>query len=197
MNAPIDFDAPHRDANPWGYEGSWYETRRRQLTLAHLTRQRFSHVLELGCSCGGMTAQLAGRAARVTAVDISQVAIDRARRGWQGVGNIVWVCSDLTRHWPPGRFDAVLLCDIGYYWREQELCDIVQRIADSAQEDAMLLAAHWRHPFPQALQSAQAVHACIRQVLPWLRYSHYADPDLVVDVWRSSPLSIAHEEGLA
>ncbi|QNP49145.1 class I SAM-dependent DNA methyltransferase [Diaphorobacter aerolatus] len=196
VTARPDFDVPHRDADPWGYERSWYEERRRMLTLASLVKPRFSHVLELGCSTGRMTAHLAARAERVTAVDISPVAIDKARARLPDVPHIDWQCADLTQHWPEGRFDAVLLCDIGYYWSEAELRGIVGHVAASAADDAMLLAAHWRHPFEQATISTQTVHACIAGTLPWQRYSRSEDPDLLIEVWRSSPLSIAREEGL-
>ena len=51
------FDAVHgRDEDPWGYAGTWYEQRKRALTLAALPEQSYEAGLEIGCSIGTLNA---------------------------------------------------------------------------------------------------------------------------------------------
>ncbi|MGN6695079.1 MAG: class I SAM-dependent methyltransferase [Aquihabitans sp.] len=66
-------------------------------------------VLDLGCGEGGDALWLAQHGWRVTAVDVSQVALDRAEARAREVGatGITWERHDLTRTFPAGRFDLV------------------------------------------------------------------------------------------
>jgi len=69
--------------------------------------------LDLGAGEGRTALWLAQRGWQVTAVDFSDVALDRGRRRVddQAVpGGVEWVCADLTTYDPPaGPFDLVLL----------------------------------------------------------------------------------------
>jgi SAM-dependent methyltransferase len=67
-------------------------------------------VLDLGCGEGGDAIWLALRGWRVTATDLSQVALDRAARhaAERGVAErIDWQQRDLGVSFPPGEFDLV------------------------------------------------------------------------------------------
>lgn len=66
--------------------------------------------LDLGCGDGGDALWLAGQGWRVTATDISAVAVDRlaALARTQGVGDLVTaVRHDLQASFPPGAFDLI------------------------------------------------------------------------------------------
>ena len=70
-------DAMFDDGNedPWGVEDSFYERRKRALTLAAPTRDRLGRVLEIGCATGVLTRELAPRSDAVVAVDVSAVGV--------------------------------------------------------------------------------------------------------------------------
>ena len=68
--------------DPWGFETRWYEERKRALTLASLPRRRFMSGLEVGCSTGVLTAELAARCDRLTGVDIAAAPLRLRGRGW-------------------------------------------------------------------------------------------------------------------
>ncbi|HEX3621998.1 MAG TPA: class I SAM-dependent methyltransferase [Acidimicrobiales bacterium] len=69
--------------------------------------------LDLGAGEGRTSLWLAERGWQVTAVDFSDVALDRGRRRVEGAGatgTVEWVCADLTTYEPPpGPFDLVLV----------------------------------------------------------------------------------------
>jgi SAM-dependent methyltransferase len=69
--------------------------------------------LDLGAGEGRTALWLAERGWQVTAVDFSDVALDRGRRRVEEAeapGTVEWVCADLTTYEPPaGPFDLVLL----------------------------------------------------------------------------------------
>ncbi|MBB5639980.1 bifunctional PIG-L family deacetylase/class I SAM-dependent methyltransferase [Cryobacterium roopkundense] len=79
LPAPF-FDQLYRgESDPWGVETRWYEERKRALTLAALPRQRFRSALELGCSTGVLTVELAARCDELLAVDSAEQALEIAR----------------------------------------------------------------------------------------------------------------------
>ncbi|WP_414938991.1 class I SAM-dependent methyltransferase [Amycolatopsis sp. cmx-11-51] len=65
--------------------------------------------LDLGCGEGGDAIWLAQQGWRVTAVDISDTALERAagHAASAGVDGIVWERHDLAKSFPEGRFDLV------------------------------------------------------------------------------------------
>lgn len=66
--------------------------------------------LDLGCGEGGDAIWLARQGWRVTAVDVSQVALDRAagHAADAGVGDrVTWAAHDLHADFPAGEFDLV------------------------------------------------------------------------------------------
>lgn len=64
--------------------------------------------LDVGCGEGADARWLARRGWQVTAVDISQVALERAARAAGNTPNVAWTRADLTATAPPaGAFDLV------------------------------------------------------------------------------------------
>jgi SAM-dependent methyltransferase len=71
-----------------------------------------SSVIDLGCGVGNTAAWLASLDHRVLAVDISEAAIERARRQFAAVGGLELAAGDVGRRLPAtGPFDVVL--DLG------------------------------------------------------------------------------------
>jgi len=193
----LDFDAPHAESDPWGYERHWYEKRRRALIAAMLPDAALGQVLEIGCSTGLITQLLAARAEQVLAVDISAKAIELARQNLRGVANVQLLHGDITQSWPPQRFDHILLCDVAYYLAEAQLRELAVNIRQQAPGDCVVLLAHWRHGFEQVITPTETAHALFAQASGLQRLAHYDDEDLLIDVWSRSPVSVARKEGLA
>jgi SAM-dependent methyltransferase len=75
-----------------------------------------ARVLDAGCGEGRNAAFLARHGARVRAVDVSFLAIERARALWSDVRLVDWEIADLTSMpLEPSSFDAVLACSF-FHW---------------------------------------------------------------------------------
>ena len=70
--------------DPWGLQDRFYERRKRSVALALLPRERFVATLELGCSIGVLSAELAARSDSLLALDISPTAVAATHRRLAG-----------------------------------------------------------------------------------------------------------------
>lgn len=101
-----------RGEDPFKYRGSPYERERLGAMEAAVSERRWHKALEVGCAEGDFTERLVRNADEVTAVDISAVALERARRRLPGVA---FVEADL-RDWKTAeRYDLIVLGDVLYY----------------------------------------------------------------------------------
>jgi len=141
------FDRVHADAaDPWGVEDSWYEERKRDLTLAALPRGRFRRALEVGCSIGALTARLAERCDEVLALDESEVAVAAATRRLADTPHARVGRAHLPEAWPDGRFDLVVVSEVGYFLSPARLRQLMARAEASLTDDGVIVLCHWRHP---------------------------------------------------
>jgi SAM-dependent methyltransferase len=185
------------DADPWRTRTRWYEQRKRALTLASLPQERYERACEPGCGAGETTAALAQRCARVVASDASAAAVRQARTRLASVDNVRVHHSRMPRDWPTGRFDLVVISELGYYLSDDELRQVAQACRASLAGGGTLVACHWRHWEPDMLHRAQDVHAELHRGSELLAASHYEDDDFLLDVWTTDPRSVAQREGLA
>lgn len=90
---------------------------RRQFALANVARGE--RVLDLGCGVGDLAADMAGAGARVTAADVAQAALDRARRRHPEL-DLRLIALDGPLPFADGEFDAV--------WSSE----VIEHVADTA-----------------------------------------------------------------
>jgi ubiquinone/menaquinone biosynthesis C-methylase UbiE len=76
------------DDDPWKFASSPYEQAKYEHTVAALGDERAGSALEVGCSIGVLTEKLAARCDRLTATDISQAALDQAKRRCDRLANV-------------------------------------------------------------------------------------------------------------
>ena len=150
----------HRDEeDPWSTEESWYERRKRAVTLAALPRPRYEQGLEVGCSIGTLTAELASRCDGLLGVDQSPSALRRAAVRLDGVPNVRLERADLPAEWPDGRFDLIVVSEVGYFLSPPALRELARRTVEALADGGHVLLCHWRHPIEGWPLDAQAVHA--------------------------------------
>ncbi|SKB68350.1 N-acetylglucosaminyl deacetylase, LmbE family [Arthrobacter sp. 49Tsu3.1M3] len=178
------FDAVHaREEDPWQYASSWYEQRKRTLTLAALPGSSYTSGLEIGCSIGTLSVELAPRCGSFLAVDASGTALDRAAR------RLAHLPAAATRHltvpneWPDGSFDLIVVSEVGYYLSPAELAGLFDRIHGSLMPGGTLALCHWRHPISGWELDGDAVHAAARRHLGWAGGGTYQERDFVLEVF--------------
>lgn len=175
------FDAMFADGDdPWS-STSWYERRKRDLTLATLRRERYNRVLDLGCSTGALTAQLAPRADAVVGVDASSRALAIAQRN--APRTVAWLQGEAPNCVQDleGTFDLVVLSEVGYFMEPFDLwltlAAVLRRLAPGGE----LLLVHWRHPTKRIPSDGPTVHAQFRAACERWATSRYEDADVLVD----------------
>lgn len=178
------FDAVHaREEDPWHYTSSWYEQRKRTLTLAALPGSSYKAGLEIGCSIGTLSVELAPRCASFLAVDASGAALSSATR------RLAHLPAATTRHltvpdeWPNGSFDLIVVSEVGYYLSPAELAGLFDRIAGSLMPGGTLALCHWRHPISGWELDGDTVHAAARRHLGWTGGGTYQERDFVLEVF--------------
>lgn len=130
--------------DPFGYTNTPYEAARLEAMDQALGTVPLGAALEVGCAEGHFTEKLAKRAARVIALDISAVALERARKR----APAAFIEADLMT-WDPGLFapfDAIVLGDVLYYLDRPgvsgEFEALFPRVASWLKPGGRLILAH-------------------------------------------------------
>jgi LmbE family N-acetylglucosaminyl deacetylase/SAM-dependent methyltransferase len=190
-----DFYAGSTD--PWGFETRWYEARKRAVTLAALPLARYGAALELGCSIGVLSRDLADRSDTLLATDINAQALAVAHTRLAGLPGVTVEQRALPAEWPAGTFDLVVLSEIGYYCSPADLAVLLERCRQSLRPGGALVACHWRHPVGEYPLGGDDVHAALA-ALPGLdRTVQHVERDFILEVYEPAPArSVAQREGL-
>ena len=177
------FDAVHAGTDdPWQYTTSWYEHRKRSLTLAALPGLNYAAGLEIGCSIGTLSVELAQRCASFTAVDASSAALAHAAQ------RLAHLPAARTRHltvpqdWPDGRFDLIVVSEVGYYLAPGELAGLFERVESALLPGGTLALCHWRHPISGWELDGDSVHAAARRHFGWADAGLYRERDFILEV---------------
>ena len=144
--------------DPWGFRSRWYEQRKRDVTLAALTRPRYRRAFEPGCSIGVLTAALAERCDEVVAADADAGAVATAGRELARHGHVRVEQLSVPQQWPGGMFDLVVISEVAYYLAPAELDQLLERAVGALGPRGTLLACHWRHPVPDYPATGDEVH---------------------------------------
>ncbi len=101
--------------DPWNYTQSPYEQEKYEKTLQAIPKDVHS-ILEVGTSEGVFTERLLRAGKRVFGIDISQTALERAKKRLAPYGSQVTLQKlDIVRDEPEGAFDLILASEVLYY----------------------------------------------------------------------------------
>lgn len=150
--------------DPWNCEGSYYERAKRGTMLAALPEKHYGDVLELGCSNGALSVDLAGRCDRLLAVDISETALDYARQRDYPRGNVTFLSAELPREWPQGDYDLIIISDLLYFLSRTEIRQLARLAAGSLKPSGECVLVDWRGETGLPLSGAEA-SACFVEAL--------------------------------
>jgi SAM-dependent methyltransferase len=180
------------DADPWGFTSRWYEQRKYALTIATLPDRDYANALEIGCSIGVLTSQLATRCLALTTLDPSGDALAAARR--RVPSQVTLLQGSVPGDWPVGRWDLVVLSEVGYFLSAPDLEQLLDLIQRDLVPGGAVVACHWRHPVADYPLSGDEVHEALSR---WPRLSRVEEEDFLLDVLvPGGATSVAHREGL-
>lgn len=189
-----DFDAMFDDSDdPWGFSTSFYEERHRAIILAALSRPRYDRALDIGCATGELTNALATRCDAVVGVDGSAAALQRAKA--KAEHEIEWVRADLPEGVPDGRFDLIVLSEVGYFLTGLEFIRLLQAISARLAPGGELVLAHWQHPTRDIPSDGALVHRHALHQIDLPVRVRYSDDDFELIDWGTGE-SAASRDGL-
>jgi len=151
------------DYDPYGYAVDERQSERYRWQLAALGDGHFGRGLELACSIGVLTTLLADRCDEVLAVDVSEVAVERARRRLATRPAVTVEQRTLPADWPAGEFDLIVASDVFCYWTPGLVREGVRRCEDSLAPGGVLLVSNWLPFTPTHALSGDAVHRIVRR----------------------------------
>jgi 2-polyprenyl-3-methyl-5-hydroxy-6-metoxy-1,4-benzoquinol methylase len=141
---PDYFDALYSaDRDPWQFRTSDYERDKYAATLDALSRPRYRGALEVGCSIGVFTAQLAARCERVLAVDASVVALTTARETCAAHSHVTFEQATVPEQFPAGPFDLIVLSEVIYYLDAPDVHRLAARCCQALAADGEIVTCHW------------------------------------------------------
>ncbi|EDM35930.1 LmbE family protein [Pedobacter sp. BAL39] len=131
--------------DPWNFETSDYERSKYLATIAAIPDRAYLSALEIGCSIGVLTDMLASKCNRLTAMDISQVALEKARSRLQGSSNVDFLLGGVPADFPNDRYDLIVMSEVGYYLRMDDLLLLREQVIEALEADGILVLVHWTH----------------------------------------------------
>ena len=156
---PEYFDQVYQaNRDPWNFETSPYERAKYAATLAALPRPHYPEALEIGCSLGLLTAQLAPRCGHLLAVDVSEAALAQARARCAALPQVELCLLRVPEEFPGQQFDLMLVSEVGYYWSAADLARAAGRIVAGLRPGGQLLLVHWTPPVHDYPLTGDDVH---------------------------------------
>jgi protein-L-isoaspartate O-methyltransferase len=131
------------DPDPWKFQSSAYEARKYADTLAVIGERPVGRAFEMGCSIGVLTRQLAELCEHLVATELSQAALDQARRRCADRTNVEFALAKAMTDGIDGAFDLMLLSEVVYYWDDTDLAQIAAAVCDHLAAEGRLVLVHW------------------------------------------------------
>ena len=179
------FDAIYRcDEDPWNFADSEYEQQRYAHLVSMLDGRRFGRAFEPGCSIGELTALLAPRCAELLAIDISEVAVARARQRCIGFSHVEVLVGALPDDLPAGPFDLVVFSEIGYYFSEAALASVLETVVEQMAPGGVVVGTHWTGSSADHILNGAQVHDVIDSVVLLEPTEHASRPSYLAGRWQ-------------
>lgn len=183
------------NGDPWRYEQRWYEQRKRDITLAVLPQPSFSTGIEIGCSNGVLSSELAKRCEYLICMDANPTAIQLANQRLTH-DHVTVVQGIVPLDLPEQQFDLIVASEVLYYLEEQILQQLIDWMNTHLSPNGCIVACHWRYDIEGFGLNGEHVHQLLKQHLNYFHSAQLQDADFFLDVWTNSSDSIAAQEGL-
>lgn len=174
------------DADPWGLETRPYEAAKFDCSVEALDGRQYPRGFEVGCAGGSLTRRLAAQTSQLLAVDISETALDRARRRCADQPQVRFARMAFPNQMPmEAGFDLIVLSEVAYYWDDADLDRAATFVSQALVRGGDLLLVHFtgETDYPQtgdeAVRKLAAALAKDVEVVLTERHDRYR-----LDLWR-------------
>lgn len=150
----------HQNPDPWNFETSVYEKQKYQQTLQALNKGRYDRALEIGCSIGVLTEMLSVQCSELIAMDISDTALQIARRRLSEKQQVRFINQAIPEYFPEGPFDLIVLSEVGYYLNQPDLLKARDKMINLLSTNGTILLVHWTHFVADYPLTGDQVHEC-------------------------------------
>ena len=155
-------------ADPWGYCTSSYERKKYADTLAALPSRALGPTLEIGCSIGVFTTELARRCEQVVGLDFSSRALALARERVSHLSNVQLRQASFPEQASDGPWDVVVCSEILYYLDRDTLAQAIRWLSEHLRGETCVVVTSWRGAGVDEPLRGDEVHDLLADELaPW------------------------------
>jgi SAM-dependent methyltransferase len=129
--------------DPFGFDENPDEQIKFRRTLEVCGDGNLGRVLEIGCAVGSFTELLAPRATDLLAIDVSEAAIQQARKRMNGHPHVHLEARALPADFPDGPFDLIIASDVLYYLTVDDLATCLTLIERRLAPGGAMVAVHY------------------------------------------------------
>ncbi|XBD42272.1 SAM-dependent methyltransferase [Acinetobacter thermotolerans] len=142
------------NGDPWRYEQRWYEQRKRDITLAVLPQPSFSTGIEIGCSNGVLSSELAKRCEYLICMDANPTAIQLANQRLTH-DHVKVVQGIVPLDLPEQQFDLIVASEVLYYLEEQILQQLIYWVNTHLSPNGCIVACNEELEIANCLQALE------------------------------------------
>lgn len=131
-----------KDMYDWLFPPERFETACQEVEkIIELTNVQSGHVLDLCCGPGRHTYEFAKRGFFVTAVDVSEFLLSKAKEHCSQFTNVRFIHADMRDFVEPNHFDLVInmFTSFGYFENQEDNLKVLENIKKNLREDGKLL----------------------------------------------------------
>ena len=172
--------------DPWNYHDSDYERAKYDATLQALPRPHYTSGIEVGCSVGILSGKLAPLCKDFLAVDLSEQAIKLARDNNPDLPAYIFQRCVIPLQWPSKPYDLIVLSEILYYLKPDELQELAQHIARDCMAHGHCLIVYW-HGKTDTQFSGEAAATYFKEALKnfceWQQIALHSTAQYTIVLW--------------
>ncbi|KQT18488.1 hypothetical protein ASG31_07140 [Chryseobacterium sp. Leaf404] len=174
--------------DPWDFETSEYETAKYAATMEALPKKHYTKTLEIGCSIGVLSLLLAEITKNLLATDVSQKALDIAKKRCENKSNVKFECMSFPHEMPEGGFDLIMISEVAYYLSAVDWDSAVESVYKKLLPEGNIVLVHWLpevHDYPQ---TGDEVHDSFERSMSGKLSNVFSkrEENYRIDVWAKS-----------
>jgi chemotaxis methyl-accepting protein methylase len=129
---------------------------------------------------------LADRCDELLAVDVSERAVEAARRRLSGRGHVRVERRTLPEEMPEGPFDLIVASEVLYYFPREEMLAVLHGFERELARGGSLLAVHWRRETKTYPMQGDEVHELLAQNTRLQNKETIIEPDYRLDLFEDA-----------